>query len=396
MPAPRRRPPLTWPAHRSRDRAPFVRRHAADRAVADTRRHPARRSRRQRHAASCEVNGPGGKAGRASSCGTGPRNAGDRQRPDSRLPGVASPPPAPGQASRTFLEGPALAAASSQCLVLAAYLAPRIEDPPARPARLRIGRPAHDAQGIGAVSRRARHTELAARGRHARQYVCPRPPAAISQDRHSLRLAAQLPHANGRAGVAGQVAGRQRSGRVLRPAVPRRAGQAWVREEGKGMAWCEIAKAPEALIGEFMRGMDTALMPGGRLFLWMDKFHLCAGFPAWLAGTRLAIADLLTWDKGRIGMGHRTRCRCEYLVVSQQEPRRARGVRRIRAIPDAWAEAARRNGHTHERPVGLQGALIAAASNAGDVVIDPAPCRFPVMEACRSCDRNFLGCDARG
>ena len=142
--------------------------------------------------------------------------------------------------------------------------------------------------------------------------------------------------------------------------------------------------------------MDTALMPSGRLFLWMDKFHLCAGFSAWLAGARLAIADLLTWDKGRIGMGHRTRCRCEYLVVPQKEPRRARGVRRIHAIPDVWTEAARRNGHTHARPVGLQGALIAAASNAGDVVIDPSPGRFPVMEACRSCDRNFLGCDARG
>ena len=131
MTAPWRRPPLTWPAHRSRDRAPFVRRHAAGRAVADTRRRPARRSRRQRHARVLRGERPRRK-GRQGFI-RNPRNAGDRQRPDAAFRGSQAPAPAPDQASRTFLEGPALAAALSQCLVLAAYLTPRIEDHPARP-----------------------------------------------------------------------------------------------------------------------------------------------------------------------------------------------------------------------------------------------------------------------
>ena len=60
-------------------------------------------------------------------------------------------------------------------------------------------------------------------------------------------------------------------------------------------------------ITAFIRGIDRALMPSGHLFLWMDKFHLCTGFSHWLTETKLAVVDLVTWDKGRIGMGYRTR-----------------------------------------------------------------------------------------
>ena len=62
-------------------------------------------------------------------------------------------------------------------------------------------------------------------------------------------------------------------------------------------ARCALTQMSEAIIGEFIRGIDAALMPGGHAFLWMDKFHLCSGFSDWLAGTRLAVVDLLTWDK---------------------------------------------------------------------------------------------------
>ena len=56
----------------------------------------------------------------------------------------------------------------------------------------------------------------------------------------------------------------------------------------------------------------------------------------------------------------------------------------------------KRNGHTHSKPIGLQGKLIEAVSHAGDIVIDPAAGSFSVMEACRQSSRNFLGCDING
>lgn len=164
----------------------------------------------------------------------------------------------------------------------------------------------------------------------------------------------------------------------------------------RGRARCALAQMPEEMIGRFVGGCAAALMPSGHLFLWMDKFHLCTGFSNWLDGTPLEVVDMLTWNKGRLGMGYRTRRTSEHLVVLQKRPKRAKGVWRNRRIPDVWLEKAPKNGHAHAKPVGLQGELIAAVSDAGDLVIDPAAGSFSVLEACQLRGRNFLGCDRNG
>ena len=169
--------------------------------------------------------------------------------------------------------------------------------------------------------------------------------------------------------------------------------------EGKerGQARCALEQMDEDKIRQFMRGISNALMPRGHLFLWMDKFHLCTGFSDWLDGTHLDVVDMLTWHKKRIGMGYRTRRSSEHVVILQKEPRRAKGVWKIHTIPDVWPEEVKRNGnHTHKKPLDLQGELIAAVSDAGDIVIDPAAGSFSVMEACKLRGRNFLGCDLNG
>ena len=149
-------------------------------------------------------------------------------------------------------------------------------------------------------------------------------------------------------------------------------------------------------IPAFVGQIDRCLMPSGHLFLWTDKYHLCTGFGDWLAGTSLAVVDMVTWHKKRIGMGYRTRRASEYLIVLQKAPRRAKGVWKVHTIPDVWSEAVARRGRVHPKPVGLQGALIEAVSNSGDVVVDPAAGSFSVMEACRLKGRRFLGCDING
>ena len=164
----------------------------------------------------------------------------------------------------------------------------------------------------------------------------------------------------------------------------------------RGRARCALEQMSEETIGEFIQGISAALAPSGHLFLWMDKFHLCTGFAAWLSGTHLEVVDMLTWDKKRIGMGYRTRRTSEYLVVLQKEPRRAKGVWKIRNIPDVWPEEVKRNGHTHRKPIGLQRKLITAVSDAGDIVLDPAAGSFSVMDACEKEGRDFLGCDLNG
>jgi len=168
--------------------------------------------------------------------------------------------------------------------------------------------------------------------------------------------------------------------------------------EGKnrGKERSALRQMSDEVIMEFISGIARVLLPSGHLFLWIDKFHLCNGFRDWFAGTELDLVDMLTWHKERIGMGYRTRRVSEHLAIAQKPPRRAKGVWKIHNIPDVWRESVKRNGHTHKKPVGLQAKLLAAVSNIGDVVIDPAAGSFSVLEACRIQDRNFLGCDING
>lgn len=164
----------------------------------------------------------------------------------------------------------------------------------------------------------------------------------------------------------------------------------------RGNARHSLMQMSEEKICQFVTCINQALIPSGHLFLWMDKFHLCTGFDKWLDGTSLDVVDMLTWDKGKIGMGYRTRRRSEYLIVLQKHPRRAKGVWKIHTIPDVWQEGVARNGHAHKKPVDLQGELISSVSNEGDIIIDPAAGSFSVMESCKLRKRNFLGCDVNG
>ncbi|MCE2400711.1 site-specific DNA-methyltransferase [Candidatus Poribacteria bacterium] len=152
----------------------------------------------------------------------------------------------------------------------------------------------------------------------------------------------------------------------------------------------------EEIIGQLIQGINNVLISSGHLFLWIDKFHLCQGFKNWFDGTQLEVVDLIVWDKGRIGMGYRTRRVSEYCVVLQKQPKRAKGVWKIHNIPDVWHEQKETKDHPHQKPLNLQAELIAAVTNEGDYVIDPAAGSFSVMTAAHLQNRNFIGCDLEG
>lgn len=154
-----------------------------------------------------------------------------------------------------------------------------------------------------------------------------------------------------------------------------------------------LPQMSEERIAEFTHEIGRVLMPSGHLFLWMDKFHLCTDFRNWIIGTDLSVVDMVTWDKGRMGLGYRTRHQTEFCVILQKEPRRAKGVWTIRDIPDVWTEKILAKTHPHNKPVGLQARLIEATTAASDLVIDPAAGSFSVMDSCRLTGRDFLGCD---
>lgn len=168
-------------------------------------------------------------------------------------------------------------------------------------------------------------------------------------------------------------------------------GNEGARQSGRA----KLNQMPEEMICAFVEKISRVLKPSGHLMLWVDKFHLHDGVAPWLKGHPLKIVDSITWDKGRIGMGYRTRRRSEYLIIIQKEPTKAKGVWTAHDIPDVWLEKLPRGGHAHAKPELLQAALLRAASAAGDLILDPAAGGFSVLRSAQATGRNFIGTDLR-
>ena len=144
------------------------------------------------------------------------------------------------------------------------------------------------------------------------------------------------------------------------------------------------------LIVRFIRDIDRILLSSGYLFLWVKKTHVLNGLSGWLEQTSLTIVDMIAWDKQRIARGYRAARTSEYVMVAQKTPKNAKESWKIHNIPDIWRE---RVDPPYAKPIGLQKKLIEAVTNEGDLVVDPAAGTFSVLEGCRLCGRNFLGCD---
>ena len=161
--------------------------------------------------------------------------------------------------------------------------------------------------------------------------------------------------------------------------------------EQRGKDRSNLKQMEDEEIAALVAEVGRVLIPTGHMFLWADKYHVCTGIHSWLPDN-LQIVDLITWNKVRMGMGYRSRRKCEYLFVIQRQPIRAKGVWQLHNIPDVWDERvinARDSAYTHRKPVELQAKLITAVTNPGDVVIDPAAGSFSVLESCQLAKRKF-------
>lgn len=160
----------------------------------------------------------------------------------------------------------------------------------------------------------------------------------------------------------------------------------------RGQDRCGLTQMGEEIIKDFILKMNRVIKPSGHLFLWVDKFHLCEGTQSWFEGTDFNLVDLIVWDKGKIGMGYRTRRKSEYLIVYQKSPVRAKGCWNIHTIPDVWEEKVKKV-HPHSKPENLQSLLIEATVPEGGYVLDPASGGYSVYRCCLKTKRNFIGGD---
>ncbi|MBR2209767.1 MAG: site-specific DNA-methyltransferase [Synergistaceae bacterium] len=164
----------------------------------------------------------------------------------------------------------------------------------------------------------------------------------------------------------------------------------------RGRARSSLPQMDEETIIKFINEINRVLKSSGHLFLWVDKFHLCQGVLDWFMETELNLVDMIVWDKGKIGMGYRTRRKSEYLIIFQKSPVKAKACWTDHAIPDVWQEKLENSekNHTHSKPIELQKRLIAATTQEGDFVLDPAAGGYSVLTACQLLgSRNFIGGD---
>jgi site-specific DNA-methyltransferase (adenine-specific) len=139
------------------------------------------------------------------------------------------------------------------------------------------------------------------------------------------------------------------------------------------------------------REIARVLVPSGYCLYWVDTYRLCEAHHLRVADC-LKSVDLIAWDNLRPGMGKRSRRRGDYLLVLQRPPVCASNWC-DRGIPSRWPEKVDRRQHPHIKPIGMITRLIAATTQPGDLVVDPAAGSFVVMLAARQLGRNFIGCD---
>lgn len=157
----------------------------------------------------------------------------------------------------------------------------------------------------------------------------------------------------------------------------------------------ELPQMSDEQIAQFVAESGRVLRSSRHLLLWIDKFLLVSGrWHQWLPEiTPMREVDCQIWDKERIGMGRRFRCRFEAVIVIQKGPVRADGVWKDRGIPDVMRAKAERTRHPHAKPVAALQAIIESCTEPGDLVVDPCAGSYTTLDACRASGREFLGCD---
>jgi site-specific DNA-methyltransferase (adenine-specific) len=124
---------------------------------------------------------------------------------------------------------------------------------------------------------------------------------------------------------------------------------------------------------------------------WVDTYCLCEAHHLRIALTVKPV-DLIAWDNMRFGMGKRSRRCGDYLLILQKPPISAR-TWKDHGIRNRCAEKVARTEHPHVKPFELTKRLIAAVTERGDLVVDPAAGSFVVLHAAHQLGRDFVGCD---
>jgi DNA modification methylase len=135
-------------------------------------------------------------------------------------------------------------------------------------------------------------------------------------------------------------------------------------------------------LAEVMRTAVTALPADGAAYVFGDVKTGLLLFP-WLQP-----ANVLVWDKGRIGMGYSWRRSHEWIAYC---PRSKHQLRRADRGDMLLYAPVQQKLHPTEKPTALIGALIENSSDAGAVVLDPFCGVGSTLVAAKDLSRRAIG-----
>lgn len=164
-------------------------------------------------------------------------------------------------------------------------------------------------------------------------------------------------------------------------------------KDQKQKARCNLPQMDNDTINQMLIEIDRILVDSGYVFLWIDKFQLCEGTSVFTKNTKLQIVDLFVWQKTKMGLGFRLRHNAEFCQILQKPPIKAKGTWNDHSILDVYQEAPSTYEHPHAKPLSITKRLIEAATNTGDIVVDPCAGSFTTLQACKDTNRQFIGCD---
>jgi site-specific DNA-methyltransferase (adenine-specific) len=161
-------------------------------------------------------------------------------------------------------------------------------------------------------------------------------------------------------------------------------------ERQRGRA--RLPQMSDEYIDECCSEFARVLKPSGYLMLWADTYRLGEGYHLRIRDY-LRCVGICAWDNERPGQGKRFRHCGDYVIALQKKPLRASATWFDHGIRSRWRERVDRKLHPHAKPIGLIKRLIAATTQPGDLICDPAAGSFTVMHAARQLERQFVGCD---
>lgn len=138
-------------------------------------------------------------------------------------------------------------------------------------------------------------------------------------------------------------------------------------------------------LDEVLKEVDRVLKKNRHVYIWANYESLFNIHE--LAKKRWRYANILIWDKDRMGMGYHYRHQAEYVLFYEKGDRKLNRLN----VSNIFREKIRDKQHPSQKPLGMTKTLIELSTKEGEVVLDPFMGSGVSGVAAIQLGRHFIG-----